>query len=213
MRETAEARWHRFLPLAGIAAVALWFGGVMTMNSVRPSLPADSEAILRHFQTNGETIGTAIYLFMLGSVLFLVFVAALHEWLKDAGGGRRRLTSVVFASGTIVAIGQLFTYGSDLDAILDASQISASTAEAFYFLGDFWFLGAQLAAAFMLIAVGLTRALPKWLGWLSIALGVVLLVPEAYLGMFLAFPVWVIITAFVVSRSRRGQAEEEATLA
>jgi hypothetical protein len=205
----AQPRWVGFLPLAGIAAVALWVVGFVVIESVRPTGTPTPDELLTYFQDNSDTVGMAIYATMLGSLFFLAFVAALWSRLSAAEGRSGPLAALALAAGTVTAISQLFLYGSDLDAAAASVKhpLSASTAEAYYYLGDFWFVGAMLTAALMLASTGIlalrTRLLPSWLAWTSLAIALPLLLPP--IGppvMFLAFPAWIVVVAIALSLPR-----------
>jgi hypothetical protein len=198
-----DSRWLRFLPLAGIAAVALWIVGFLTIESVRPEVTTPDQ-ILAYYQEHGDTVGLAIFAWMIGSLLFLVFVGALWNRLQAADEGRSGLAPVAFAAGIAASIGLLALYGSDLEATLDSDVITASTAEAYYYFGDIWWLGAEMMAAVMIAATGIlalrTAVLPRWLGWVSLIAAVWLLVPPiGWIAMFLVFPAWVVIVSVLLT--------------
>jgi hypothetical protein len=206
--ERAEIGIVRFLPLlAGVVAVALWTAGYFLMESVRPGDGATAQDILAFYQEHGETVNWAAYLTMLGSLPFLMFVATLCNRLREAEGSGGPLAPIAFAAGIVTAIGQLAVYGSDLDAALDSVKypLLASTAEAYYYFGDHWFVGAMLMAALMLAATGLivlrTGTLPRWLGWASLILAVPLLLPPVGSAVvFFGFPAWIVVTALFLTR-------------
>jgi hypothetical protein len=203
------SRTVRFLSLAGVGAAALWLIGLSLFGTNRPDGTGGAEEILAYYQQHGEALGMAIFFFMLGSVLFLVFLASLWSRLRDAEGAGGPLATLVLLAGVIVAIGQFAVFGTDLDAASDgtAYALSASTAEAYFFSGDSWFVAAAMMAGLMLVATGIvairTTVLPRALGWVSVALAAPLLLPMLPimpLVMLFAFPVWVGVTALVLVR-------------
>lgn len=202
----AYARWARFLPLAGIAASILWIIGFLVMESVRPAAANPTAAeILAYFQDE-SAVGMGAFAYMLGSIFFIVFVASLWNRLKQSQGDAGGLTALVLTAGAITGLASMFLYGSDLEAHLDADAISASTAEAYYYFGDFWFVGSHLAAAIMLGATGFltlrSNVLPRWLGWISIVVAVPLLLPPVgWAVMLFVFPLWVVVAALFLVRA------------
>jgi hypothetical protein len=196
--------WVRYLSLAGIIAVVLWVVGVLTIDSVRPAGTPNAEQILAYYQDHGDTVGLAVYGFMLGSLLFLVFVGALWSRLREVDGQGSPLAAIVLGAGIATSIGLLVFYGSDLEAALDRDAITASTAEAYYYFGDFWWLGAEMMAAVMIAATGIvvlrTRMFPRWLGVASLFVALWLLIPPiGWIAMFLIFPAWVIIVSVLLT--------------
>jgi hypothetical protein len=198
----------RFLPLAGIVAVILWAVAILSIDAVRPAEVNSPADILAYYQQHGDRIEMAVFGYMLGSILFLIFVSALWNRLRaaeDSGGG---LAPIAFAAGIATSICMLVMYGSDMEAARDNSKygLTATTAEAYYFFGDFWWVGAMLMSAVMLGATGLiairTGALPRWLGWVSVVLAVPLLLPPiGNTVMFFLFPIWVILVSIMLTRT------------
>jgi hypothetical protein len=202
------SRSVRLLSLAGIGAGALWIVGLVLLGTNRPGNPREGAEILAYYQQHGDALGMAVFLLMLGSVLFLVFLASLWSRLRRAEGAEGPVAALVLVAGVIVSIGQFAVFGSDLDLSGDATKyaVSASTAEAAFFTGDSWFVAAAMMAGLMLMATGViairTGALPRALGWVSVALAVPLLLPMLPIMpplMLFAFPVWVAVTALVLS--------------
>jgi hypothetical protein len=207
----ARPRSVRLLSLAGIGAAVLWIAGLMLSGADRPDGSGGPAEILAYYQQHGDGLGMAIFLLMLGSALFLVFLTSLWSRLRSAEGEGGPLASLVLVSGVIVAIGQFAVFGSDLDLSGDATKyaVSASTAEAAFFTGDSWFVAAAMMAGLMLAATGAiaiqTRVLPRVLGWASVVLAVPLLLPMLPVMppvMLFAFPLWVAATALVLSTAR-----------
>jgi hypothetical protein len=204
------SRTVRILSLAGLGAAALWLVGPSLFGANRPDGTGGAAEILAYYQQHGEALGMAIFLFMLGSALFLAFLAALWSRLRAAEGVGGPLATLVLLAGAIVAIGQFAVFGSDLDASVDLAKygLSPSTAEAYFFAGDIWFVAAAMMAGVMLAATGAitirTAVLPRPLGWVSVALAAPLLVPMLPmmpLVMLFAFPLWVGATALLLARS------------
>lgn len=126
--------------------------------------------------------------------------------VADSEGDGGGLAAVVFATGMVVGIGQIALFGTDLDAALDADAIGASTAEAYYYFGDHWFIAALWAAVLMLVAASVvilrTRLLPRWVGWAGIVVAVLLIPqPVGWFVWFLGFPAWIVVVSILLSRS------------
>jgi hypothetical protein len=204
------SRTVRILSLAGLGAAALWLVGPSLFGANRPAGTGGAAEILAYYLQHGEALGMAIFFFMLGSALFLVFLASLWSRLRDAEGVGGPLATLVLLAGVIVAIGQFAVFGSDFDASVDLAKysLSAATAEAYFFSGDIWFVAAAMMAGVMLAATGAivirTAVLPRPLGWVSVVLAAPLLLPMLPimpLVMLWALPLWVGVTALLLARS------------
>ena len=123
-------------------------------------------------------------LFGVASVLFLFFLGGLRAFLARAEGQDPRLAPVVLAAGAVfTALGLL--QAATLTALVALrgnelgvrAQGSGWAARALFYLegaiGDmalFPFAAFLAAAAIVLVR---TRVLPRWLGWIGVALGLV----------------------------------------
>jgi hypothetical protein len=68
---------------------------------------------------------------------------------------------------------------------------------------DAFFVGAELAAALLLVATGLAilrySALPRWVAWISFLFALWLLIPPiGWAGLLVGVPLWTIIVAVLL---------------
>jgi hypothetical protein len=214
-RAAMDWRWERFMPLTGVLAVGLWVIGVVVSETVQPA--GDSgEDVLANFQENGGTILTGGFVFQLGCLLFIWFLGTLWSRLRWAEGGTGRLATTAFGGGLATAIFLLALPGTDMAGALNNDEIGASTAEALTALDDVFFIGAELSAAVFVTAVGLiavlTGALPRWVGWVSLALALLLLIaPIGWAALLFGFPLWVLVVSFFLWRAAIGIVAPERT--
>jgi hypothetical protein len=204
------SRTVRMLSMAGLGAAALWLVGPSLFGANRPDGTGGAAEILAYYQQHGDALGMAIFLFMLGSALFLAFLAGLWSRLRAAEGSGGPLATLALLAGAIVAIGQFAVFGADLDASVDMAKyaLSASTAEAYFFSGDIWFVAAAMMAGVLLAATGViairTAVLPRPFGWVSVALAAPLLLPMLPFmppAMLFVFPLWIGVAALLLARS------------
>ena len=90
-----------------------------------------------------------------------------------------------------------------------ADDIDPAAAQALQALWDNDFMPFALGSIVLLLASGLSivrhGALPKWLGWVAIVLGVISMTPAGFVG-FLGAAVWVVIVSVMLSmRARAAQ--------
>jgi hypothetical protein len=196
--------WERLAALAGVIAVVLWVIGILIQES--SDMPGDEptgEQILSWYVNDEQTILAAGFVFMLGALLFLVFLGALRVRLLAGEGPAGFLTTIAFAGGVGVGLFLLMLPGPDFAAALSKDELSPDAALAINSLGDMFFLGAELSAALLLAAAGLlfiqTRVLQVWLGWASLVVALWLLIPPVgWAGLLLAFPLWTILVAVLL---------------
>jgi hypothetical protein len=208
-------RWERLQPLTGVLAVGLWVIGVALSESVQPA--GDSpENVLSNFQENGGTILAGGFIFQLGCLFFIWFLGTLWARLRWAEGGTGRLATTAFGGGLATAVFLLLAPGADMAGALNNEEIAASTAEAVRVVEDVFVSGAALSAAVVVTAVALvtilTGALPRWVGWVSLALALWLLIPfVGWAGLLFGFPLWVLLVSFYLWRAATGVVATERT--
>ena len=196
-------RLHRWLPLTGILAVALWVIGLVLVESTdTPADDATPDQVLAWVRGNPDTITIGAFLFMIGVFFLFWFLGSLRERLFLAEGGSAALTATTFAGGVAMAVFMLGSTGGDIAAAISKDDLNATTADALHNLGDIWFIGAEISAAVLLAGTGLvaleTRALPKWLAWVSLLIALVLLIgPIGWAALIFAVPVWIIVLSIL----------------
>lgn len=194
--------WERWAALSGLVAVALWAIGVVIDES--SSLPGDDpNEILSWFQDESNTILVGAFIFMLGSLFFLIFLGALRARLVEAEGRRALLTAIAFGAGIVATAMTLLIPGPNLAGALAEDDLTPEAAQALTVMDDAFFVGAELAAALLLAATGFAilryGALPRWLAWISFLFALWLLIPPiGWAGLLVGVPLWTIIVALLL---------------
>jgi magnesium-transporting ATPase (P-type) len=218
--ERTEPIWERWLGVAGLAYVILHFL-FLTHGSAGPdeSVRAVQSAFTR---TPAQEMQAGV-LFQVSSLVLLLFAMSLRGCLRRAEGEPKTLSSTVLGAafaGTVLAF-----VGSAMLFVLEANVARLGDANLTYSLMLIWwatFLGDSLMLGVMALAASasalMTRALPRWVGWLGIACGLALIAgclafyPSgavvqgpadsiAYIGEIL-FAVWSIATSVIILRGR-----------
>jgi hypothetical protein len=194
------SRWERFAPLTGVVFFVL-VATLFAISGDTPDADDSTQQVVSYWSDHDtRTIITAI----MGSVaaLFLVwFAGSLRSALLRAEGGEGRLSTVSFAGAVILAIAILI--GSNIDfAIADTvgdvpagvtQTLSAYDSDFFFpFIGGF---------VLMIFAAGLCAlrfgALPRWLGWIAVVLGVLGVTPIGFFAL-LGGVVWIGVVGVVL---------------
>jgi hypothetical protein len=194
--------WERLAALSGLVAVALWVIGVVLEEA--SNLPGeDPNEILSWFQDESNTILSGAFIFMLGSLFFLIFVGALRVRLVRAESESAFLSAIAFGAGLVVAALTLLIPGPNLAGALAEDDLTPEAAQALTVVDDAFFVGAELAAALLLVATGLAilryGALPRWVAWISFLFALWLLIPPiGWAGLLVGVPLWTIIVAVLL---------------
>jgi hypothetical protein len=205
---------NRLWALVGPLAVALWIVGLALLSNNGPSDHATGSEILAWYRSHTNTILFGGWLFMIGSLGFVTFVAGLRVRLAEALGSSSQLPGLALAGAAIAGVCGMLMAAVDVAGAVDKNDIDPSTAGAFHHFLDVFFLSAELAAIVPLTAVGVaawrTRVLPRWWAAFSGFVAVVLVIgPIGWIGLIFGVPVWTLGTSlFVLLRSpeRAGRA-------
>lgn len=204
MQRSPMMRWA---PALGILAPILWFLGVTVSESGdTPAEGATADEILAFFQEDTGSILLGAILFMLGTLLFIVFITVLRErWRAVAASDG--VVALAYVTGIVGAAFMAAIWAPQLGvavAIEDMeAPISAATAEMAWHSGTgFFVIGELLLALFLFATAALILrggVLPKWLGWVAILLGVVALVPPiGWAAIIFGLPVWLLVTSVLL---------------
>ena len=210
--------WDRVAAVAGmLSVVALVVGQYVAPAPVYPEEQVGGVTATFYVDYEGRLIAEAILLGA-ASMLFLFFLGGLRAFLAQAEGQQPRLAPVVVAAGAVTT-GLVLLQAAILTALITLrgnelgvqAQGSVWAARALFYLegavGDlalFPFAVFLAAAAAALLRTG---ALPRWLGWVGAAFG--LLVGVLAVGLiagldigpadqvvFLLVAAWVAVLAF-----------------
>jgi hypothetical protein len=204
-------RLARLSPLAGVLAVVLWAAGAATTGGDHIGLPGGlpeegADETLAYFRENESRVVAASSLFMVGSLLFLWFVATLRSRLAGAENGAATFAAIAFAGGVATGVFALGMPTGGLVAALNAEYVAASTAEALNAVETVFLIAAELAAIVLLVGTVLasirTRLLPRWWAIVSVLLAVWLLIlPIGWAGLLVGLPLWTALMSVLLLRS------------
>lgn len=194
--------WERLAALAGVVAVVLWVVGAVMQDS--SNLPQETpEETLAWFRAETGTLLASSYLWMLGSVFFVIFLGALRLRLLAVEGPTAFFTAIAFAGGTATAILTMLMPGGILAGAISENELTADSALTLTFVELAFFGAAKLSAALMLAAAAVVilryRALPRWIGWSALLLALLMLIPPiGWAGLLLGLPLWTLVVAITL---------------
>ena len=134
------------------------------------------------------------------SLLFIWFLGSLRSRYLAAEGGAGRLTALAYGGGIAAATIAMLIPVADEVGALNKDDIDASGASVLHHFSDGFFVAAEytLPVFFFASAILVLRyaVLPKWLGWFSILIGIVLLIgPIGWAAFIFATPIWILIVS------------------
>jgi hypothetical protein len=195
--------WERHAALGGIVAVALWIIGALIIESARDFDEDNPADVLLWYQDNSDTILAGGFVFELGGAFFLIFLAALISRLWWAEGGTGFLSIAAMLGGLGTALFVMGTAGPDIAGALAEDELGADAAQALSNLDVAFFIVAQLSAVVLVAAVGVLAlkagALPAWLGWISLLLALLLIIPLiGWAALLVGLPIWTLAVSVML---------------
>jgi nucleoside recognition membrane protein YjiH len=193
-------RWSKVAPLLGLLFVVLVLASVTITNT--PNTSNSPASILSYYQGHHHRVMIGAFFIAPAVVVGLGWFAYLRNWLQRSDV-HERWGALTFAGGILFAVTG-GAAGGVLLALTDTPKnLTPSTAAALNFLqGSLPGILASMALGVMAIAAGIamikSSALPTWLGWFSLVVGILGALPG---GDFFALPaigIWTLILVAVM---------------
>jgi len=214
MNNSENRRWALIGPLT----VALWVVGIILINHNGPADHATGSEILAWYKSHTDSVVMGGWLFMLGCLGFVTFVAGLRVRLAEAVGQASQLPGLALVGAAMAAVCGMLSAAVDLAGGIDKNDIDPATAATFHHSVDVFFVGAELAAVLPLAVVAIvgwrTRALPRWWAAFAGLVAVVLVAgPIGWLGLIFGLPIWTLGTSLFVLLGSRARMRTAAAAA
>ena len=197
------SKWERWAPLAGVLAVPFWVAGVIFVSAKAKG--SKGPEILASYQQHSDGILVGALLWSIGVLLFIWFLGSLRSLLLAAEGSDGRLANLAYGGGLVASAIALLIPAVDEVGALNKNDIDASGASVLHHFSDAFFVATEYALPILFFATAIVAlryaALPKWLGWLSVLIGVVLLIgPIGWAALIFATPIWTLIVSILLWR-------------
>lgn len=193
-------RLERLAPLTGVVflivvLVAFIVGGETPDND-------DSTAeIVSYWRDNDTRQVVGGWILGVAALLLVWFGGSLRRTISRAEGGDGRLAAICFAGTVMASIGMLLFGSLTFAAATEADEVPPEVLHTISVLNNTLFFPLSGGAALMLVAAGLaivyTAALPRWLGWVAIVIGVLILTPLGFFAL-LAWLLWVAVVSILL---------------
>ena len=202
------SRLDRVGPVAGVLAVLLTFVSLaMTMPDM-PEFMDDADKITSFYTDDSGKLMGGYLIDAFGTILLLVFVAALYVRL---GGVRRGILPPASFGAGIAMCAMFMLYDVvNLAASARVEEQGATVPEIATTLNDIGFLalgvGATMFAAVFLVCAGLSAlasgALPRWLAYVGFVVALGLLIPPISYVFLVPLLLWVLVASILMWMDR-----------
>lgn len=204
---TRSREW--LVPLTGVGFVLL---GIVSFIVGGEPKSADEPVreIVDYYVDNKDSIQVAAFIGVAATLLLVFFGAYLRGVLHAAAPEGEILSLVSFLGLVVVAVG--FAIDTTILIALSeaADDIDPVAVQSLQALWDNDFVPLVLGVLMFLWATGLavirTGALPKWLGWVMVVLGVVALTPIGFVAAIGAAILVLVLSILLSVRARSAPA-------
>jgi hypothetical protein len=204
MKDQTAVRQRRFstlarlLPLAGVAYGVLTFAGDLVIGEFPdPSTPVPE--LTRYYATHGDAVQTGGQLMILGALCLGLFGVAVWDRVRDAAGPPLvaglvlvgtavTVTADLGGGATYALLGSIGADDTVMPAALQAWQIGTELGGGG---GTLLMLGVFAAGLF-------SRAIPAWLAWSALMIGIAAFTQFGFYASMLAL-LWTAVAGVVLT--------------
>jgi hypothetical protein len=198
-------RFEWLAPLTGVAFVVVLIIGFL-VSGEPPDVKNPAQEIVDHYVDNKDSVQIGVGLELIAAALLLFFAGYLRKVLRAAPGEGGMLPAVALAGATVMAAGAALDGTISFVLAESAGDIEPAAVQALQAIWDNDWPPIALGAAVLLLASGLSialyGALPRWLGWVAILLGVIGLTPIGFVS-FLGGGIWILIVSVLLTIQAR----------
>jgi hypothetical protein len=199
----------RFLPLSGIAFVALVVIPVFALGGEdAPTSDASAAEVMAFYDAHTVQQGVVSFLLAASAPFLVFFGASLAGSLSRTDAYRREVGERVLSGGSVLAAAAFLVTALAHFALADGADqgVSPTALQALNVLdNNTWIAFNSGLGVMMLGAAGCliprTRAYRR-LGWMALVLGIALFIPFADFFALLLTGVWIIATSVILFRER-----------
>jgi len=208
--ETAQSRAGWLNVLGGIGAIAIPLAILFSFFTANDDYEDTAAGLIGYAKAHQSDIWLQQIVALAAPLLISLFIASLWGRLRGSTEAYRVLTVI---GGTLFVA--FFAMGMTLWSapLLSPDELRAAAAAAYLGYDDVgWVLLALggIAIGVMIIGVSLAALelaiVPRWAGWLSLALGVISFATMAAVGIF-AWTIWLLAAGFFVLLTRERTAQ------
>jgi hypothetical protein len=197
-----RGQWARLASLTGFVFAGLLVASFIAGGNT-PDTDASVSKVVAYYEKHRSGQIAASYLIAYAVLFALLFAASLRSYLR-ARGAADGLVALGFAGVIVFAGGATTLAGLNYAAADLPGKIAPASEQTLNVLQNDVFFGLLIGLGLFLFGSGLaivaSGALPKWVGWVGIVIGVVGVTPLGWLSLF-AIIAWApIASAFMYLR-------------
>lgn len=192
--------------LTGLGFVVLAIAGFMV--SGEPPDPSEDpvQEVVDFYADNDSSIWIGVMLQGIAASLLVFFGGYVRKVLRAAEGEGHMLSAVALAGATIAAIAIAIDATINVALVETVEDIEPTAVQALSALWSNDFVPIAMGTQVFMLATGISvvrhGALPKWLGWVAIVLGVAAVSPAGFFA-FIGTGLWIAVTSIMLTMRER----------
>jgi hypothetical protein len=201
-------RYGWLVALSGVAFLLVIVASFIVIGDEPPDADNPAQEIVDYYVDNKDELQIGAFLGgPVAGALLIFFFGYVRKVLTQAERGTGTLPLLALIGAAIVAV------GASIDGMLTfamaeaADDIEPESVRTIQAIWDSDFLPFALGFTVLWLPLGIsivrTGALPKWLGWVAVAFGVVSFTPIFFIGFF-GGAIWIVIVSIMLSLRARG---------
>jgi hypothetical protein len=185
--------------------VALLIAGLILLGDANTG--DGGQSVLDFYRSNESEQTAGVALLAYGSLFLILFAGALRSGLRRGSRDAEGLATLAFGGGLVMAVGLMLHAGTAAALADNSDVLDPIAAQAINALGNGTWIPFIVGQSVLLLASGAAilrgGALPSWLGWAAIVLGVVSTAPAGELALPPTL-LWIVVVAILLSRRASG---------
>jgi len=193
-------RWSRWTSLTGALFGVLIIVGFFS-GSETPEPNASAARVYAYYAAHISSTETSALIIAAAVIVFVIWAAVLAAYLRESESARGAEV-LLLPGAAILAVGALTLAAIEFGIAHYLHNLGPETARTLNIITDIAFLpllaGGFLYALGSGIAIVRGAALPRWLGWVAIVIGIAALVPPAGFFALLALAIWSLVVSILM---------------
>jgi hypothetical protein len=196
----------RVAPLTGVIAVLLLVGALI-LEGQPPDAGAATDDVVRFYSDNDARLVGATLIGALAAAFLMWFGGSVFATLRGADSESGHVSATAFGGLLLAAAGLAMPFGFGFAAAQTVGAVPSEVTQTLAVLAALFFapfaVGVLVALLATAVAIRRYGALPRWLGYVTILIAVVLVIPASFgaataiASWLLATTVWVLIVSVV----------------
>lgn len=200
-------RWGRLAPLTGVLFAVVGVAAGISGGGESPEANASAVKVIAYYTSHRSEVETSSILFAVAFLIGIFFSGALRSYLRRTPAAEGA-AAIVPVGAAIMAVGAVLGGGMEYGLARNISHLSPAAAQAVNVVNNEIFLPLLVGVCVFSLASGVAilrgAALPKWLGWVAIVMGIAALIPPAFFPVVIVLVIWSIVVSILMYRRSDG---------